>query len=270
MMLENRLRFASPNLNVMLKAAMTASRGIIRDFGELEKLQVSRKGTGGFVTKTDERAEKIIREHLQKARPNYSLLMEESGEHEGSDPYHRWIVDPLDGTTNFMHGYPHFCTSIALEKEGEIICALVYDPIKDELFYSEKGRGAFLNDQRLRVSGRDKCEDALIGLGFPHKGYNGGLNFFEIHRDINKAVHSTRRSGSSILDLCYVAAGRLDAYFCPDLKPWDMAAGLLFIKEAGGYARDPWGGNECLTKEAIVAGNETLSNALLRLIKEAK
>ena len=205
---------------------------------------------------------------MQKARPTYALLMEESGEHPGSDPHHRWIVDPLDGTSNFMHGYPHFCISIALEREGEIICALVYDPIKDELFYAEKGRGAFLNDQRLRVSGRDTMDQALIGLGFPHKGYAGTLPFDPIMKAIHQNVHSTRRTGSSVLDLCYVAAGRLDAYFCPDLKAWDMAAGALMVAEAGGYVRDPWGQKDFLNKEAIVAGNETFTNFMIRLIRE--
>ena len=263
---QNRLNISSANLNVMLKAAFAASKGIVRDFGELEHLQVSRKGTGGFVTKTDMRAEKIIREQLQKARPDYSILMEESGLHQGADPEYRFIVDPLDGTTNFMHGFPHFCISIALEHSGNIVAALVYDPIKDDLFYAEKGRGAFNNEQRLRVSGRSKLDQALIGIGFPHKNYKGTVDFYPVLKTLEASTTSLRRSGSSILDLCYVASGRLDGYFSPDLEIWDMAAGSLIVGEAGGFVYDADGRKNYFEQKAIIAGNEPIGAALVKQI----
>ena len=209
----------SPNLNIMIKAAEKASKVLIRDFGEVEKLQVSIKGPSDFVTNTDKKIEKILIEELNKAKKNYSILSEEIGIIENSDKNNFWVIDPIDGTTNFLHGIPHFAISIALKNKNEIISGLIYDPIKNEMFYAEKDNGAFLNNQRIRVSSKKNLNECLFASG-------GRL---EINPKLN-----IRKSGSAALDLAYVASGRYDGYFQKDLNIWDIAAGLILVSEAGG------------------------------------
>ena len=213
----------SPNLNIMIKAAEKASKVLIRDFGELEKLQVSSKGPSDFVTNSDKKVEKIIIEELTKTRKNFSIIGEEIGEIKNSDKENYWIIDPIDGTTNFLHGIPHFAISIALRKNEEIISGLIFDPIKNEMFYAEKNNGAFFNNQRIRVSKKKKIEECLFATG--------GKN--EINNTLNN-----RRSGSAALDMAYVGAGRYDGYFQKDLNIWDIAAGIIIVKEAGGKIND--------------------------------
>ena len=213
----------SPNLNIMIKAAEKASKVLIRDFGELEKLQVSSKGPSDFVTNSDKKVEKIIIEELTKTRKKFSIIGEEIGEIKNSDKENYWIIDPIDGTTNFLHGIPHFAISIALRKNEEIISGLIFDPIKNEMFYAEKNNGAFFNNQRIRVSKKKKIEECLFATG--------GKN--EINNTLNN-----RRSGSAALDMAYVGAGRYDGYFQKDLNIWDIAAGIIIVKEAGGKIND--------------------------------
>jgi len=213
----------SPNLNIMIKAAEKASKVLIRDFGELEKLQVSSKGPSDFVTNSDKKVEKIIIEELTKTRKNFSIIGEEIGELKNSDKENYWIIDPIDGTTNFLHGIPHFAISIALRKNEEIISGLIFDPIKNEMFYAEKNNGAFFNNQRIRVSKKKKIEECLFATG--------GKN--EINNTLNN-----RRSGSAALDMAYVGAGRYDGYFQKNLNIWDIAAGIIIVKEAGGKIND--------------------------------
>ena len=256
-------------LNVMIKAARRAGRGLKRDLGEIEHLQVSVKGPRNFVTAADRRAEAILREELAKARPDYGFLGEEGGAHEGADKAHRWIVDPLDGTTNFLHGIPHFAVSIALERNGTIVAGLVYNPANDEMFVAERGKGAFLDDKRIRVAARERLTDAVVACGLPHYG-RGDLAL--ARNEIAAAQQhfaGLRRYGAAALDLAWVAAGRLDAYWERDLSPWDVAAGSLLVREAGGYVSDLDGGDAILRKGNVVAGNETMHRALLRLLKEA-
>lgn len=257
-------------LNVMFKAARRAGRNLRRDFGEVENLQVSVKGPANFVSAADKRAENIIYEELTKARPGYGFLGEESGTREGADKSHRWIVDPLDGTTNFLHGIPHFAISIALEREGAIVAGLVYNPIYEELFFAEKGVGAFLNDYRLRVAKRIRMIDTVVACGLPHHG-RGDLELSRREMElIQPEVAGLRRSGSSALDLAYVAAGRFDAYWERDLGPWDMAAGLLLVREAGGFVSDIHGKDDILGTGSIIAANETIHRELLKLVSKAE
>jgi myo-inositol-1(or 4)-monophosphatase len=259
-------------LNVMIKAAHRAGRALKRDLGEVEKLQVSLKGPGNFVTAADRRAEEIVREELLKARPGYGFLGEEGGAREGSDKTHRWIVDPLDGTTNFLHGIPHFAVSIALERSGAIVAAVTYNPANDELYVAERGKGAFLNDQRLRVAARRRLGDAVVGCGLPHYGRGDAEHLRASGYEIAAAQRNfagLRRYGAATLDLAWVAAGRLDAYWERNLSPWDLAAGILLVREAGGFVADADGGDAILAKGSVVAGNETMHRELLRLLKEA-
>ena len=210
------------NLNIMIKAAEKASKSIIRDFGEIEKLQVSKKGPHDFVTKTDKHVEKILIEELSKTKKNYSFLTEETGIIKNKDNENTWIIDPIDGTTNFLHGVPHFAISIALQSNNEIVCGLIFDPIKDELFYAEKNNGAYFNNQRIRVSKKREINECLFAVG---KGkYNPDL--------------ICRRSGSAALDMAYVASGRFDGYFQNNLNLWDIAAGIIIVKEAGGIVNE--------------------------------
>ena len=212
------MKSISANLNIMIKASEKASKILIRDFGELENLQVSKKGPKDFVTNADIKAEKIIIEELKKARPNYSIICEENGVEKNKDETNFWIIDPIDGTTNFLHGVPHFAISIALQSNNEIVCGLIFDPIKDELFYAEKNHGAYFNNQRIRVSRKRNIDECLFAVG---KGkYNSDL--------------ICRRSGSAALDMAYVASGRFDGYFQNNLNLWDIAAGIIIVKEAGG------------------------------------
>lgn len=224
----------SANLNVMIQAARKAARRLVRDFNEVENLQVSVKGVGDFVTIADRTSEETIFEVLMEARPNYGFLGEEGSSVEGKDPTRRWIVDPLDGTTNFLHGLPHWAISIALEHKGEIIAGVIYDPVKDEMFTAEKGEGAWLNDRRLRVSGRRDISHMLFGTGTPF-GDRPGLP--EMFKELAKVLPRTagiRRWGTASLDLAYVAAGRFDGFWERALHPWDIAAGIILVREAGG------------------------------------
>ncbi len=254
-------------MTVMVRAADKAARGLKRDFGEVENLQVSKKGPADFVSTADLKAERVLKEELGKVRPDYGFLMEESGSTPGSNPEgRRWVVDPLDGTTNFLHGLPHFAISIGLEERGEIIAALVYDPVKEELFHAEKGGGAFFNDRRLRVSGRTRMEDALIGTGIPFKGHGEHGTFAAEVERVSAEVAGVRRWGAAALDLAYVAAGRLDGFWERGLSSWDVAAGALLVREAGGYlttiAGKPW----TLTDEDVVAANSYLHKPLIGLV----
>lgn len=254
-------------LNVMMKAARKAARQLIRDFGEVEKLQVSVKGPANFVTAADRKAEQTLRDELMTARPGYSFIGEEGGQTDGPDKTHTWYVDPLDGTTNFLHGIPHFAISIGLEREGTMIAALVYNPVSDEMFIAEKGKGAFLNDQRIRVAGRRSMQDAVVACGLPHRGRGGLAEFRTEFAAVQEQVAGLRRFGSAALDLAYVAAGRLDIYWERNLSSWDMAAGILLVREAGGYINDCEGTDAMFAKGNIVAGNETLQKELLKLLK---
>jgi myo-inositol-1(or 4)-monophosphatase len=256
-------------LNVMIKAAQRAGRSLKRDLGEIEHLQVSLKGPRNFVTAADRRAEEIIYQELAKARPGFGFLGEEGGTREGTDKSHRWIVDPLDGTTNFLHGIPHFAVSIGLERDGVIVAGLVYNPANDEMFVAERGKGAFCNDKRIRVANRQKLADAVVACGLPHYG-RGDLVL--ARHEIFAAQQNfagLRRYGAAALDLAWVAAGRLDAYWEHDLQAWDMAAGLILVREAGGFVSDLDGKDAIFTKHQIVAGNETMHRELLRLLKAA-
>jgi len=256
-------------LNVMIKAARRAGRSLKRDLGEVEQLQVSLKGPRNFVTAADHRAEAILREELTKARPDYGFLGEEGGAHPGTDKTHRWIVDPLDGTTNFLHGIPHFAIAIALERSGAIVAGLIYNPANDEMFVAERGKGAFLNDRRIRVAARQRLADAVVGCGLPHYG-RGDLAIARSEiAAAQRAFAGLRRYGAATLDLAWVAAGRLDAFWERDLSPWDLAAGSLVVREAGGFLSDLDGGDAILSKGNVVAGNETMHRELLRLLREA-
>jgi len=257
-------------LNVMIKAAHRAGRGLKRDLGEIENLQVSLKGPRNFVSAADRRAEETVREELAKARPDYGFLGEEGGAHEGADKSHRWIVDPLDGTTNFLHGIPHFAVSIGLERNGAIVAGLVYNPANDEMFIAERGKGAYLNDKRIRVAARKRLADAIVGCGMPHYGRGGDFALARYEIAAAQAHFAgLRRYGAAALDLAWVAAGRLDAYWERDLSPWDIAAGSLLVREAGGFVTDLDGGDAIFTKGQVAAGNDTMHHELLRLLKEA-
>lgn len=260
----------SAAVNVMIKAAFKASKGLIRDFGELEHLQVTRKGPGDFVSIADRRCEQILQEELARARPGAGFLMEESGEISGHPREGRWIIDPLDGTINFLHSIPHFAISIAFQKENEIVAGIVYDPIKDELFWAEKGMGAFMNDRRLRVSARRQLPLALLATGISSANRSDPKDFLHKIDVVIPLVAGVRRLGSAALDLAYVAAGRFDGYWEKDLKAWDMAAGMLLVKEAGGTVMDFDGKRDLLhileTKN-IIATNEYLNPTLLKLLQ---
>ncbi|MGC1466727.1 MAG: inositol monophosphatase family protein [Pseudolabrys sp.] len=256
-------------LNVMLTAARKAARALKRDFGELEKLQVSLKGPANFVSAADRRAEETLYQELIKARPGYSFLGEESGRREGADKTHTWIVDPLDGTTNFLHGIPQFAISIALEREGTIVAGLVYNPANDETFLAERGKGAFLNEQRIRVAARTRLNESIIACGLPHLG-RGDLALGQKETAVIQGqVAGLRRFGAAALDLAWVAAGRFDGYWERDLKPWDMAAGTILVREAGGFVTDLDGGDAMFAKGHIVAGNETILRETQRLLRQA-
>ncbi|MCB1386792.1 MAG: inositol monophosphatase [Nitratireductor sp.] len=254
-------------LNVMVEAARKAGKRLARDFGEVQNLQVSVKGPGDFVSAADMMAEKIIFEELSKARPKFGFLMEERGVVEGSDPQNRWIVDPLDGTTNFLHGIPLFGISIALEREGEIVAAIVYNPVMDELFAAEKGRGAFVNDRRIRVAARRRMTDCVFTTGIPHLGRPAHGDFLEQQRRVMLNSAGVRRFGAAAIDLCWVAAGRFDGFWETGLSPWDMAAGILMVREAGGYVSDLDDGQDMLAKGSIIAGNELIRKQLLETVR---
>ncbi len=249
---------ASALVNVMIAAARKAGRALARDFGEIENLQVSMKGPVDFVTAADLKAEKTLFEELSKARPGYGFLLEERGAVEGSDKTHRWLVDPLDGTVNFMHGAPHFAISIALEREGVLVAGVIYDVIKDELFWAEKGAGAYLNDRRLRVAARTDLTNAMISTG--------KLEDFDALGRVLKATPFVRRFGSAALDLAYVAAGRFDGFWERGLAPWDIGAGVVLVREAGGVAREI-DGADFLKTGHIIAANERLIAPLTKAVR---
>jgi myo-inositol-1(or 4)-monophosphatase len=253
-------------INVMVKAARRAGRSLKRDFGEIENLQVSLKGPANFVSRADKRAEEMLYEDLTKARPGYGFLGEEGGTREGADKSHRWIVDPLDGTTNFLHGIPHFAISIGLEREGTMIAGLIYNPANEELYIAERGKGAFLNDTRLRVANRRELHDCVIGCGLPHIGRG---DFAQNQREmaaLQPKVAGLRRMGTASLDLAAVAAGRFDGFWERNLSPWDIAAGIVMIREAGGTVGDINGG-DVLQSGDIVCGNEIIHAELARILK---
>ncbi|MDX2203041.1 MAG: inositol monophosphatase family protein [Hyphomicrobiaceae bacterium] len=258
---------ASPLLNVMIAAARKAGRGLARDFGEVEQLQVSIKGPGNFVTAADHRSEETLYRELSKARPGYAFLMEERGTIEGSDKTHRWIVDPLDGTTNFLHGIPLFCIAIGLEREGELVAGVLYNPVLDELYAAEKGRGAYLNNRRLRVAQRKTLADCVISIGIPHRGRGNPDVFVAETRAIIPHVSGLRRSGSACVDLAWVASGRFDAYYEYDLQAWDIAAGTLIVREAGGLVTDLDGSPDVLGAGDILAANPAIHKALAAILK---
>lgn len=256
-------------LNVMVGAAMKAGRSLARDFGEVENLQVSRKGPADFVSRADTRAEEIVHAELSRARPSWGFLMEEGGEHRGEDGQHRWIVDPLDGTSNFLHAIPIFAVSIALERQGELVAGVVYNPVMDELFTAERGRGAYLNDRRLRVSARTDLAASLLATGLPFLGHGDQARTLAEIRPLMSRVAGIRRCGAAALDLAWTAAGRFDGFWEHDLKPWDMAAGIVLVREAGGFVSDDRGGDRPLERGSVVAGNEAIQRALLKNVKAA-
>ncbi len=245
-------------INVMTRAVDKAARALKRDFGEVEQLQVSQKGPSDFVSNADLKSERILREELSKARPTFGFLAEESGAHAGSDAEHRWLIDPLDGTTNFLHGLPHFSISVALEKAGEIVAGVTYDPIKDEMFVAEKGGGAFMNDRRLRVSGRKSLSESLMSTGIPFRGHGDPAVFTRQLEFAMRETAGVRRFGAASLDLAYVAAGRYEAFWEEGLSPWDVGAGMLLVREAGGYVSDLKGGQNMLHGRSILASNGLL------------
>jgi len=260
---------ASANVNVMIKAARKAARSLVRDFGEVEQLQVSSKGPGDFVSRADLKAEQVIREELTEARPNYGWLGEESAEVKGADPTRRWIVDPLDGTTNFLHGLPHWAISIGLEHKGEIVAGVIYDPVKDEMFVAEKGGGAWLNDRRLRVSGRRDMLESIFATGIPFAGRPTLAPTLREIAQVAAVSAGVRRFGSAALDLAYVAAGRYDGFWEHGLNPWDLAAGLLLVREAGGFTGPLVEGREIFGGGGVVAANAALFEPFTKLLREA-
>ncbi len=268
----------SPHMTVMQNAAQKASKRLLRDFNEVEQLQVSIKGPGDFVSQADLRAESTMREELGRARPGYSFLMEESGMSGSANWAWRWIVDPLDGTSNFLHGIPHWCISIALERRlsdgmSEIAASMIYNPVHDEMFWAEKGGGAYLNERRLRVSARRELKDALFATGIPFAAVSGAnrLAFARTLGVLMPQVAGVRRFGAAALDLAWVAAGRYDGYWELGLKPWDMAAGLLIVREAGGFVTDPSGAESTLHDAGpndIVAANPHMHARLREVVAE--
>jgi myo-inositol-1(or 4)-monophosphatase len=260
----------SATIRIMIDAARAAAKGLARDFGELENLQVSRKGPSDFVTAADMKAEQVLFESLSKSRPGYGFLMEERGEVVGTDRSHRFIVDPLDGTLNFMHGIPHFAISIGLERQGEIVAGVVMDVAGGLIYWAEKGRGAWMNDRRLRVAARTRLADAVICTGVPFRGKPGHAEFLGELESLTLEVAGIRRFGSAALDLAWVAAGRFDGFWERDLKPWDMAAGLILVQEAGGLVQELDGGKDVLATGSILAANPTLTPLLRQKLKAAK
>lgn len=260
----------SPLINVMTAAAQKAGRRMVRDFGEVEELQVSKKGPADFVTIADKKAEKILYEELSHARPHYGFLMEESGEIKGSDTSNRWIIDPLDGTLNFLHGIAQFAISIGLERDGEIFAGLIYDPIGDNMFVAEKGQGAYLNNRRLRVSGRREMGESLFATGIPFMGRDGHEECLNEMRLVMANSAGIRRFGAASLDLAWLAAGRYEGFWERGLAPWDMAAGIIIVKEAGGFVTDFDGKTKMIETGGIVAGNANLHGKLLKTLKQAR
>ena len=260
----------SPLINVMVNAAYKAAKGLLHDFREVEHLQVSRKAPADFVSTADHQAERTLKAELSKARPGFGFLMEESGVTTGSDATCRWLVDPLDGTTNFLHGIPHFCISIALEKDDEIVAGVVYEPTRDEMYWAEKGGGAFMNDRRIRVSGRPRLDDSVIATGIPYRERGHHESYLASLAAVMGATAGVRRMGAAALDLAYVAAGRYDGFWELGLQPWDLAAGIILVREAGGMATELSGEGDALKTGDIVAANPKLHRPLADLVKAAR
>ncbi|MBL3702582.1 inositol monophosphatase [Sulfitobacter sp. BDSS02] len=257
----------SANLNIMIKAARKAGRSLVKDFREVENLQVSMKGAGDFVSRADIAAEEILKQELMGARPTYGWLGEEGGGEDGQDPTRRWIVDPLDGTTNFLHGLPHWAISIGLEHKGQIVAGVVFDAAKDEMFFAEKGAGAWMNDTRLRVSGRSRMIESIFATGIP---FAGRADLPETLQDLARlmpACAGVRRWGAASLDLAYVAAGRYDGYWERRLKPWDLAAGLIIVREAGGFAHAIDENGDVVEDGNVIAANEAIFDSFAKVIR---
>ena len=261
------MSYQSPALNVMIAAARKAGRPLIRDFNELENLQISMKGPADFVTSADKRTEKILIDELSHARPNYGFLAEECGAIEGKDKSHRFIIDPIDGTTNFMHGVPHFAISIGLEREGQLVNGVIYNPVTDDLYFAEKNHGAYLNNKRLRVTARKEMAPSLFATGMPFLGKEGHARASAEIAAVTSVSSGIRRFGAASLDLAYVAAGRFDGFWERGLQPWDVAAGIVLLREAGGMVTDMHGGTDMLTGGTILCANENLHPQLLKLLK---
>ncbi len=260
------MKLSSANINVMVKVCRKAAKILIRDFGEIENLQVSLKGPGNFVTASDKKVEKIIIEELQKARPTYSILSEEAGKINNDESF-KWIIDPIDGTANFLHGIPHFAISIGLEHDGEIICGIIYDPIKDEMFVAEKGNGAYVNNKRMRVSSRSKLEDCIICTGGPKKDSKDRESTLEEYKKFSSRVFiPIRKLGSASLDMAYVAAGRYDGYWQKDLNYWDIAAGIILVKESGGFVTDFNGENQYIKNKTILVTNSKINKEMIEVL----
>ena len=262
------MRLKSANINVLVKTCRKAAKVLIRDFGEVEKLQVSVKGPGDFVTASDKKIEKIIIDELQIARPSYSILSEECGEIKKDDSF-KWIIDPIDGTSNFLHGLPHFAISIGLEHKNEIICGIIYDPIKDEMFIAEKGNGSYLNNQRMRVSSRSKLKDCIVFTGGPRQNAeNKNLVLKEYNNFSSEVDTPIRKLGSAALDMAYVAAGRCDGYWQRNLNYWDVAAGIIIVKEAGGFVTDFEGNRKYVENKTILATNAKIGDQMREILKK--
>ncbi len=259
----------SANLNVMMKTARKAGRALLKDFGEVEQLQVSTKGPGDFVSRADRQAEQTIREELMAARPTYGFLGEEGTEIDGEDPTRRWIVDPLDGTTNFLHGLGHWAVSIALEHKGNIVAGVIYDPVKDEMFYAEKGEGAWLNESRLRVSGRSKMIDCLFATGLPFAGRADLPDTLQDLARVLPTCSGVRRFGAAALDLAYVAAGRYDGFWERRLHPWDIAAGLVIAREAGALIEPLTPRGDILADGALICAAEPIFGQFAKVVRAA-
>tara|TARA_B100001123_G_scaffold435793_1_gene564963 strand:+ start:833 stop:1627 length:795 start_codon:yes stop_codon:yes gene_type:complete len=262
------MRLSSANINVMLKACRKAGKTLIRDFGEIENLQVSLKGPGDFVTASDKKVEKIIIDELQKARPNYSILSEEIGLIKNDEEF-KWVLDPIDGTANFLHGIPHFGISIGLEQNKEIICGIIFDPIKDEIFTAEKGNGSYLNNQRMRVSSRKILDQSIIFTGGPSSKSNEEEKkmSLEEYNKFSKLVKiPIRKMGSASLDMAYVAAGRCDGFWQRNLNYWDIAAGIILVREAGGLVTDVHGNNKYLENKTVLATNSKINKGMIELL----
>ncbi len=257
----------SANLNIMIKAARKAGRSLVKDFREVENLQVSMKGAGDFVSKADLAAEALLKEELLGARPNYGWLGEETGSQDGEDPTRRWIVDPLDGTTNFLHGMPHWAVSIALEHKGKIVAGVVYDPAKDEMFFAEKGEGAWLNNTRLRVSGRNRLIECVFATGVPFGNSPHLATSLQDMARLSPACAGVRRWGAAALDLTYVAAGRFDGYWEYGLNAWDIAAGVLILREAGGFVEAIDGTSRVVENGSLIASNEPIFPTFAKVIR---
>ncbi|HSV04790.1 MAG TPA: inositol monophosphatase family protein [Phenylobacterium sp.] len=257
-------------LKVMSDAARKAARGLNRDFGELSALVVAKKAPADFVSAADLKSEQVLFEALSKARPGYGFLAEERGLVEGTDKTHTWIVDPLDGTTNFLHAIPHFAINIALQREGAVVAAITHNPATNEMFWAEKGKGAFVNDRRLRVAQRTRLEEAVIATGIPFLGHGQHARFLKELHQVSQKVAGVRRFGSAALDLAWVAAGRYDGYWERDLSSWDVAAGVLLVAEAGGRVSNADGAEDAVGSGSVCAGNLDIHARLLERLQAAK